>query len=54
MTGPNPLVLPTVGAYTNHAGVEAATSIAETGGIIAITLIECKYIDQGIGIASGS
>lgn len=39
---PSPLVLPAVGAHTNHAGAEAASTIAETCGTIPIALDKCK------------
>ena len=40
--GPSPLVLPAVGADTNHTGTEAASTIAETCGTISIALHKCK------------
>lgn len=40
--GPSPLVLPAVGAYSNHTRAEAASTIAETCGTISIALDECK------------
>ena len=42
VAGPNSLVLPTVGAYTNSSRVEGSSSIDETCRTIPIALDKCK------------